>query len=139
MRHPLLLAFAALLILASAAFPADLKIIVHPGVRVSTIAADELKAIFLMTKITLSDGTHVEPVVLQGGPTHNAFLKTYLGRSDAALKTYYRSLIFTGKAPMPEFVNSDAQAVAYVAKNKRAISYVSASTDTTGVKVLQVK
>ena len=55
------------------------------------MSADELKGVFLATKTTLSDGSHVEPVIVKGGPVHEAFLKAYLGKSDAALETYYRS------------------------------------------------
>lgn len=139
MKHPHLLGIAALLVAAGAAFPADLKIIAHPGVHVSSIGASDLKAIFLMTKRTLSDGTRVEPVVSYGGRAHDVFLKTYLRRTDGALQTYYRGLIFTGTAPMPEFMNSDAATVAYVARTKGAIGYVSANADTAGVKILDVK
>jgi hypothetical protein len=139
MKHPSLLTIAALLIAARTASPADVKIIANPGVRASTIAASELKAIFLMTKTTLGDGARVEPVVSTGGPAHTAFLKTYLRRTDAALQTYYRSLIFTGTAPMPEFKNSDAAIVAYVARTKGAIGYVAAGAATDGVKVLEVR
>src|SRR3982751_4539594 len=95
---------------------ADLKIIANPGVGASPVSADELKGVFLATKTSLSDGGHVEPVLEKGGPVHEAFVKEYLGKTDAALQTYYRSLVFTGKASMPKTVASDAEAVAYVAR-----------------------
>ena len=40
---------------------------------------------------------------------------------------------------MPKTVAVDAEVVAYVAKTKGAIGYVSAEASTTGVKVLDVK
>jgi len=79
--------------------------------------ADELKRIFLITKASFDDGSHAEPVLAKGGSTHSAFVKTYLGKSDSALETYYRSLVFTGKASMPKTLGSDAEVEAYVAKN----------------------
>ena len=66
-------------------------------------------------------------------------MKEYLSKTDAALQTYYRSLVFTGKASMPKTVATDADVVAYVAKTKGAVGYVSAGAGTAGVKTLEVK
>ncbi len=124
---------------AYAAQGADLKIIANPSVTVSFVSADELKNIFLVTKTSLSGGSHVEPVLEKGGPTHDAFLKQYLGKTDAALNTYYRSLVFTGKAFMPKMLASDAQVVAYVARTKGAIGYVNAGDNTPGANEIAVR
>jgi ABC-type phosphate transport system substrate-binding protein len=118
---------------------ADVKVIANPSVGVSSVSADELKGVFLATKTSLSDGSHVEPVLEKGGATHEAFVKEYLGKTDAALQTYYRSLVFTGKASMPKTLGADAEVVAYVAKTKGAIGYVGAGASTAGVKTLVVK
>ena len=90
-------------------------------------------------RLPSSDGSHVEPALKRAGPTHEAFVKEYLGKTDAALQTYYRSLVFTGKASMPKTLGADAEVVAYVAKTKGAIGYVSAGASTAGVKTLEVK
>ncbi len=121
------------------AWAADLKVIANSSVGATSVSADELKGVFLATKTSLSDGSHVEPVLLKGGPTHEAFLKEYVGKSDSAFETYYRSLVFTGKASRPKALASDGEMVAYVAKTKGAIGYVSAGAATAGVKTLEVK
>lgn len=105
----------------------------------SSVSADELKGVFLATKSSLSDGSRVEPVLLKSGASHEAFLKEYVGKSDSALETYYRSLVFTGKASMPKTFASDAEVVGYVEKTKGAIGYVGSSTSTGAAKVLEVK
>jgi ABC-type phosphate transport system substrate-binding protein len=120
-------------------YAGDIKIIANSSVGASSVSADELKGVFLATKTSLSDGSHVEPVVLKGGPTHEAFLKAYVGKNDAAFETYYRSLVFTGKASMPKALASDGDMVAYVARTKGAIGYVSAGVAAEGVKTLEVK
>ena len=125
--------------LAPAAFAADVKIIANPSVGASSVSVDELKAVFLAAKNSLSDGSHVEPVIEKGGATHESFLKDYIGKTDSAFETYFRSLVFTGKASMPKTAASDAEMVAYVAKTKGAIGYVSAGASTDGVKTLEVK
>jgi len=142
MRHLLtvVLTTAALMCAAAAAAPAaEIKVIANPSVGASSVSVDELKSVFLITKTALSDGSHVEPVLEKSGPVHEAFIKEYLGKTDSALQTYYRSLVFTGKASMPKTLGADAEVVAYVAKTKGAIGYVSAGASTAGVKALEVK
>ena len=75
----------------------------------------------------------------KGGAIHEAFLKQYLGKTDAALNTYYRSLVFTGKAFMPKMLGSDADVATYVAKNKGAIGYVTAGGSAPGAKAIAVR
>jgi ABC-type phosphate transport system substrate-binding protein len=123
----------------AAAYAGDVKVVANPDLKASEISSEELKGVFLVTKTSLSDGSHVEPVLEKGGAAHEGFLKEYLGKSDSVLQTYSRSLVFTGKASMPKTVAGDADVVAYVAKTKGAIGYVSASAATEGVKVLEVK
>jgi ABC-type phosphate transport system substrate-binding protein len=118
---------------------ADLKIIANSNVTASAISTEELKGVFLATKTTLSDGSHVEPVLEKSGAVHAAFVKEYVGKTESALETYYRSLVFTGKGSMPKSFGSDAEVVTYVSKTKGAIGYVSAGTAASGVKTLEVK
>jgi ABC-type phosphate transport system substrate-binding protein len=129
-------------ILALASLPAlagGVKVIANSSVSSGSVSADDLKSVFLEEKNALRDGTHVEPVLQKSGATHETFVKQYLDKSDSALQTYYRSLVFTGKGSMPKGVGSDAEMVAYVAKTKGAIGYVSDGASTEGVKTLEVK
>jgi len=140
MKYPYLIAILALLLLvAHPVFAGGIKVIANPSVGASSVSADELKGLFLGTKTSLSDGSHVEPVLEKGGTTHEEFLKDYLGKTDAALQTYYRSLVFTGKGAMPKTMAGDSEVIAYVAKTKGAVGYVSAGASTSGVKTLEVK
>jgi len=132
----------AVVVLALASVPAlagGAKVIANPSVKADSVSADELKSVFLEESSSLSDGSHVEPVLAKGGAAHESFVKNYLGKSDSALQTYYRSLVFTGKGSMPKTVGSDAEMVAYVAKTRGAIGYVSAESNAEGAKTLQVK
>lgn len=117
----------------------EIKIVANPGIGASEISRDDLNRIFLMTKTSLQGTGHVEPVLENAGPVYKMFLKEYIGRTDAALMTYYRSLVFTGKASVPKAFSSDAELIEYVAKTKGAIGYVSANASTVGVKTLKVK
>jgi hypothetical protein len=117
---------------------ADVKVIANPSVSASDISSDDLKAVFLAVKTTIS-GSQVEPVLAKSGRAHDAFLKGYLGKSDATLTTYFRGLVFTGKASMPKVCDSDAEIIAYVAKTKGAVGYVAAAVAAQGTKTLAIK
>jgi ABC-type phosphate transport system substrate-binding protein len=134
MRHLTSLVFFAAGLISAA----DIKVIANQSVKATQVSTDELKRIFLGTDTSL-EGSNVFPVFERGGATHEAFLKQYLGKTDAALNTYYRSLVFTGKAFMPKILRSDAEVVAYVAKTKDAIGYVDAGASAPGAKEIAVR
>ena len=138
MKRTLCVTIATLgLAAASPASAADFKLVANPSVKASDISIDELKAVFLATKTSL-EGSEIEPVLAKTGAAHEAFLKD-LGKTDSALSTYYRSLVFTGKASMPKLCGSDAEVIEYVAKTKGAIGYVSAEAKAPGTKTLGLK
>jgi TonB family protein len=116
----------------------DVKVIANPGIKGETISPGELRRVFLLETASLSEGTRVEPVLQKNGPSHEAFLREFLETDNQSLSEYYGTMIFTGKAAMPKEFASEAEVLAYVAKTKGAIGYVSAAADTSGVKVLVV-
>lgn len=140
MKHLQFLLVATVIEICAAvtAAGADIKLIANSSVSASSVSADELKGVFLITKASLKDGSRVEPVLLKSGAAHESFVKQYLGKTDAALQTYYRSLVFTGKGSMPKELSTDAEVVAYVAKTKGAIGYVSSGASAAGVKTIEV-
>jgi hypothetical protein len=118
----ILLAGAGLMILSALnARAVDVKLIANSSVKADRISPEEIKRVFLQQKNSLADGSHVEPVLERDGPSHEAFLKMYMGRTDDDLQTYYRALVFTGRGSMPKALGSDAEMVAYVARTRGAI------------------
>jgi TonB family protein len=140
MKNLRLLPLVAFLVLLAPvrARAAQVKIIANPSVSTDAISGRELKSVFLEEKNSLSDGSHVEPVLLKSGPVHESFLRQYLSRTDDDLRNYYRVLVFTGRGSMPKELGSDAEVVAYVAGRKGAIGYVSAEAGVDGVKTLAI-
>jgi len=138
-NRTLLSLVAAVVMFASVhARAGDVKVIANPSVRADSITAAELRSVFLEEKRSLNDGSHIEPVLAKGGAAHEAFLKQYVGKSDDALRTYYRTLVFTGTGLMPKVLSSDVDIANYVAQTKGAIGYVDGDTTVQGVKVLAV-
>jgi hypothetical protein len=135
-----LLAFAALGIHGTADVPAgEIRIIANPNLQASELSRDELNRIFLIITTSLPGAGHVEPVLEKAGATSDLFMKEYMGRTNVALMTYYRALMFSGKASIPKRFDSDLAVAEYVAKTKGAIGYVSLNAKTAGVKIMQVK
>ena len=131
--------FGVLTCVALSATPSGIRVIANSRVMVTSVSPEDLKSIFLGTKTSVADGSHVEPVLLQSGAAHEAFVKQYVGKTATTLVSYYRSLVFTGKGTMPPMLASDAEVVKYVAKTRGAIGYVSGEADTDSVKILEVK
>lgn len=129
---------AAVLLTSLNVCGSDIKIIANGSVKMDSISAHELRSVFLLQRRTLTDGSSAVPVLKTSGADHELFLKQYLDRSSDEMRIYYQGLVFTGKGSVPKQFNSDAEVVAYVAKTKGAIGYVSADTPTAGVKILVV-
>ena len=127
-----------LLAAAVAAFAADVKVVANPSLRANSISIAELRSIFMLQRRPLKDGSLLEPVLTKNSATTDTFMKKYLNRDSEEVYTYYQGLVFTGKASMPKQLNSDAEIIAYVARTKGAIGYVSADAVTEQVKVLLV-
>jgi TonB family protein len=139
-NHKLLSLITVVVIFApSRVIAADVKVIANGSVKADIISASEVKSIFLEKSNSLRDGTHVEPVFEKDGPVHEAFLHKYLAAgTDNDLQSYYRALVFSGRGSMPKQLGSDAEVVAYVARTKGAIGYVSAETAVEDVKTLTI-
>jgi len=116
----------------------DLVVIAHPDLQISSISVEELRGIFLGVRTSLKDAGPVQPILKTSGSELTHFSAAYLGKSEAALRTYYRSLVFTGKWSMPMSFSSDAEVLAYVARTRGAIAFVDAVTVRPGVKTLKV-
>ena len=116
-----------------------LTVIVNPELPVYEISVEELRAVFLGTKTSLKGTGTVQPVLNQSGPALAEFSSQYLGKSESALRSYYRSLVFTGKWSMPVTLDTDAEMVAYVARTRNAIGFIVGASADQGVRTLKVR
>ncbi len=114
-------------------------VIANNSVKAGSAGKDDLKDVFTGASGTLRDGSKVVPVLLKGGPANDAFLKAYIGKSDAAYRAAWRSLVFSGQASMPKNVEDDAAMVQFVAHTPGAIGYIDKASPHEGVKVLSVQ
>jgi ABC-type phosphate transport system substrate-binding protein len=117
----------------------DVVVIVNNGVKTTEASSYDIHSVFTGEKSSLGDGSHVNPVTLKAGPIHEAFLKEYVGKGDAAYRTAWRSLVFSGQGSMPKTLDTESALVDYVASTPGAIGYVGKDTAHDKVKTLAVK
>jgi ABC-type phosphate transport system substrate-binding protein len=101
----------------------------------SSMSKDEVSRIFLKKS---GDLTAVDQD--KDSPVRGAFSKTVLGRPVSAVTSYWQQQIFSGNSAPPSEKGSDAEVLAFVRNNPRAIGYVRAGTDLgSGVQAVAVQ
>jgi ABC-type phosphate transport system substrate-binding protein len=138
MKRSFLLLALGLVVATWQVAAADVQIIANSSVGTAELSAADVKEIFLGAKTAVA-GVDVAPVLASGGAAHEAFLSTFVGKSDQGLRNHFKTLVFTGKGSMPKSFASDAEIVKYVASTKGAIGYISGSADAGAAKRISVK
>jgi ABC-type phosphate transport system substrate-binding protein len=118
----LMLAVALLVTARSAAAQGFVLVVNASGP--SSISKAEVSKIFLK-----KGGQLVAVDQDKDANVRNAFSKAVLGRPVSAVVSYWQQQIFSGGEAPPAERASDAEVLAYVRSNPRAIGYVSAGAD----------
>jgi ABC-type phosphate transport system substrate-binding protein len=120
--------------------PEAYRIIVHPQNPRVTIDREWVAQTFLKKVATWSHGGVVHPVDLRAdSPIRRKFSEDVLGRSVAAVRSYWLQIIFAGRGVPPPELKSDEEVIGYVLKEPGAIGYVSSHVDLHGARVLVVE
>lgn len=130
MMKSIKLLFAASLLTLVGTAQAGVAVIANPAVSSGTTEAEVVNAFMGKTR-------SFAPVDLDTwDDTKDAFYTTVVKRNEGQLRSYWSSLIFTGKAsPLPK-VATDADVIKHVASNKNGLGYVDEASVTGDVKVL---
>ena len=82
----------------------------------------------------------VQPVDQAGDRSvRRSFSESVHGKSVAAVKSYWQTMIFSGRSTPPPELDTDGQVLQYLRDNTGGIGYVSAGASTgSGVKVLRI-
>lgn len=114
-------------------------VVANSSVSVAAIPPDDLREIFLGAKYSLSNGAKVTPVLLKGGPVHDLFLKSYLGKTAEGFRTWWLQIVFTGQGLLPKTFVSEADLVDYVSQTRGAIGYATRANVRGNVKCIPIK
>ena len=104
----------------------------------ATISKKALKKILLGKEKKWEDGTPIVLVMLEGGDTHDAFVKKFAGKSAKQFTNYWRKMVFSGQGKMPQSFDTEDELAAFVAANPGSIGYI-AKAPPDGTKELKIK
>jgi hypothetical protein len=115
-------------------------VIVHPQVTQQSLDRRLLSDIFLKKTTRWHNGQTIKVVDLEpGSATRARFSEEVIGRSVAAIRSYWQHIIYSGRGlPPPELADDDA-VVSYVLRHAGAIGYVSASARLRATRAVAVR
>lgn len=135
---------AAILLPAPDGQPAEtvrpFHVIVNAANPVSQLGRAELSAIFMKRTKSWPDGSEIMAVDQPArSALRESFSRSIHEKSGAFVGRYWQRLIFAGRGIPPPEMSSDEEVIAFVAKHRGAVGYVSrAVTLDRGVKVIAV-
>lgn len=116
------------------------QIVVHPKNPLPSIERQLASQTFLGKVSTWSHGGVIRPVDLPvASTTREKFSQEVLGRSVAAVRSYWLQVIFAGRGVPPPELKSDDEVITYVLREPGSIGYVSRGAPLRGARVLVVK
>jgi TonB family protein len=133
-----LLAVAGMLSLASDLRAQDGYKIVNPANPITSASKAQV-SMFFLERATWDDGQPVAAVDLPPtSPVREAFSRDILSMPVPAVVARWRNVSSVGRGDPPPSMATDREVLAYVRLKPGAIGYLSASTDTPGVKVISI-
>jgi ABC-type phosphate transport system substrate-binding protein len=119
---------------------AAFRVVVNAGHATGTADRRFVTDAFLKKTTRWPDGSLIRPVDLgPASPVRERFSEEVLGRSVAAVKSYWQQLVFSGRGLPPPELDGDAEVVSYVATHAGAIGYVSPTANIEQVRMLTLR
>lgn len=116
---------------------AEVAVIVHPSLGVSTLTESEVSRLFLGKVKDFPGGGQAVPINQDdGSAARDAFNEAICKKNSSQYKAYWSQLVFTGKGTPPKDVGKDAAVKALIAANPNMIGYVNSSVVDASVKVV---
>lgn len=114
------------------------KVIVNPSNPLTSISYENVSRIFLKKTTKFPNGLSASPVDLSGNSAiRDHFAEDVHGKPVSAVDAYWQKLIFSGR-DIPPVQKNEAGVLDFVRSNEDSIGYVSATANTSGVKVVLV-
>ena len=140
MRRTTIALALSLLLLPSLAQGAGFRVVVNKDNPTTTISSEDLSALMMKKTPRWSDGTPVVPVdQVESTAARAAFTTTVLRKSPAAVKSYWRQQIFSGRETPPVEKRNDEEVLRYVRANRGAVGYVSEGASVGDVRVIEIR
>jgi hypothetical protein len=120
--------------------PPAFRVVVNRDNAVTVLDRKFVSDALLKKTIRWPNGVLVRPAdLVPSSPARERFSQDVLGRSVAAVKSYWEQAIFAGRDTPPPELDSDEAMTKFVVKHPGAIGYVSGGADVAEVKVVSVR
>jgi ABC-type phosphate transport system substrate-binding protein len=120
--------FCALFLWADCFLCADVLVIAHPDTPLSSLEKKEVKDIFTGKKTRWDGKLKVVIATLKNSEIHRQFLGKFIKKTPAQFRNYWRRKVFTGEGKSPKSFKNEAELIAYIAKTKGAVGYISTAS-----------
>ena len=119
----------------------ELVIVANSAVPDTSLTASQLKDMFLGRKKSWQGGSRVTLATLSLPDAKTAFLKEYIGKTTSQFDTYWKKMVFTGKAPLPKAFKTKAELLEFVSETEGAIGFISVATGETlaGCRKIEIR
>lgn len=139
-RHAILPAGLLFWALAtSACLAEEVLLVVNKANPASSVSEQDAQNIFLGKKTTWNDGRKIVILNQSNARVTESFAKSITNKTAQQYATYWKKALFTGTGTPPKTVEDDAAVKNYIASNKDAVGYISASALDGSVKKLDVR
>jgi len=124
-----------LLLLSTFLQAENIAVVISKNFNADKLSKSQIKRLFL-AKTNRINNTKVKIVELQDTKYKQKFYKKVSGKSKAQLRSYWTTLIFTGKAKPPKQIKTLQELLIKMKKNKNIITYIPENQVTQEMKVL---
>jgi len=135
MRVLLMLLLLSTTLLARAEF----AVVVDKNSSINTLSGEQVASIFLGKTNRFPNGDRAIPLELNNNVLREDFYKRLSGKSLIQLKSYWATLVFTGKGKPPKVIDNVEEAVERFPNLPGAITYISQDDITDTMKVVYLE
>ncbi len=115
---------------------ADIVVVVSVGSAVLPMNEQQVSNIFLSKSNRFSNGEKAIPLEVRNSQLRAEFYKLISNKTTTQLKSYWTTLIFTGKGKPPKSFSDKQELLEYMKSHRGSIAYVLLSEVTPEMKVI---
>jgi len=113
----------------------DIAVVVSNNFDFSELSKSQIKRLFL-SKTNRVNNTRVRVIELHANSYKDRFYKEISGKSKSQLRSYWTTLIYTGKAKPPKQINNMNELLQELHETRNVITYIPIDEITDDMKVL---
>ena len=115
----------------------DYVVVVNKNLGISNISSSDLEAVFTGKKIFWDSGEKVVFAVFDDPDLQSSFFKQHVHKTPSQFNSYWKKMVFTGKANMPEYLKTSDEVMSFVSSHPGGISFIPAP-GSNKVKILNI-